>query len=379
MPGKSRHHKRNRFLLIFSAILLCLLAWIIISLAKFIPTVYQLFFHKEIELKKTQEQRINMLLLGIGGGVHDGPLLTDTIIFASIDPQKKLVTLVSIPRDLWVPDMQAKINTAYAYGEAKEKGGGLKLTKAAVQKIIGQPIDYGFRIDFGGFVKAVDMVGGLDLTVDRTFDDYEYPISGKEQDDCGFTGDEFEKRATDEAQLEAFPCRYEHLHFDKGASHMDGLTALTYVRSRHALGPEGTDFARSKRQEKVIKALKDKVLSVGTLLNPVKVVGLFDTLKDSIDTDIQQQEYDDFIKLAEKMRDAKIQSAVIDLGDEETGREGLLVNPPISQEYKLQWVIVPKAGTSDYSEVHTYVSCVIKTGTDCLTATPTPSPLPKTK
>ena len=375
MRGKQRHHKRKRFLLIFFVVLISLLIWFIASVGKYLKPAYQLVFHKGIDLKKTQEQRINMLLLGIGGGTHDGPLLTDTIIFASIDQAHKRVTLVSIPRDLWMPDLQAKINTAYAYGEAKEKGGGLTLTKAAVQKITGQAIDYGFRIDFGGFVKAVDMIGGLDVTVERTFDDPEYPLSGKEQDTCGFTGEDFEKRATDEAQLDAFPCRYEHLHFVKGDQHMDGETALKFVRSRHAIGPEGTDFARSKRQEKVIKAFKDKVFSLGTLFNPVKVVGLVNTLQDSIDTDIKEDEYDDFIKLAQKMKDAKIQSAVIDIGNEEEHTAGLLMNPPVNEDYKFQWVIIPRAGAQDYTEIQGYISCVIKTGTDCLT-TPSPSPAP---
>ena len=97
MPAKSRHSKRNRIFLAIVILLFCFIIWLGISLYRFFTPAYQLVFHKNIELKKTQEQRINMLLLGIGGGRHDGPLLTDTIIFASIDPENKRVTLVSIP------------------------------------------------------------------------------------------------------------------------------------------------------------------------------------------------------------------------------------------------------------------------------------------
>jgi LCP family protein required for cell wall assembly len=382
MPAK-RHRKRNRFFLILLVVGLTFFVWLFISIAKYIPTIYQLFFHKEIELKKTQEQRINMVLLGIGGGTHDGPLLTDTIIFASLDPQQKHVTLVSIPRDLWMSEIGDKINAAYSNAEIKQEGGGLLVAKAAISKIVGQPIDYGFRIDFGGFVKAVDMIGGLDVSVDRTFDDYAYPVSGKENDTCGMTEDNIASLSAQIAtgsatESESFSCRYEHLHFDKGPAHMDGETALTFVRSRHALGPEGSDFSRSKRQEKIIRAFKDEVFSAGTLLNPVKIVSLTDTLKDSIDTDIKTEEYDDFIKLAEKMRAAKIVSVIINQDTGDNLKNELLLNPPLSEEYSYKWVLIPRAGAEDYSEIQSYVSCVIKTGTDCL-ATPTPSPMPTKK
>lgn len=367
MHRRSRIHasrtKKRPVLAVILLLVLLVGAFFVIKAFKFLPVAYDVAFKKEITLKKTPENRVNILLLGIGGGKHDGPNLTDTIIFASIDPETKKVTMISIPRDLWVPELHAKINTAYAYGEEKKIGGGLTLAKATISKILGQPIDYGVRVDFAGFVKAVDMVGGIDVVVDRTLDDPEYPISGKEEDTCGFTGEEFEKRATDTAQLEAFPCRYEHLHFDPGEKHMDGETALRFVRSRHAIGPEGTDFARSKRQEKVILALKEKVFSAGTLLNPVKIVNLVTILKDSIDTDITEDEYGDFINLAEKVRSGKMKSAVIDYGDTEEKRYGLLINPPITEEFRNQWVLSPRIGNGQYSEIQRYVACMIKTGT----------------
>jgi polyisoprenyl-teichoic acid--peptidoglycan teichoic acid transferase len=327
----------------------------------YVPVLFDLLFKKEITLKKN-DNRINVLLLGIGGGKHDGPLLTDTIIFASLDPEKNTATLVSLPRDLWIPDMEAKINTAYAFAEGKQKGGGLLLTKALVGKILGEEIDYAVRVDFNGFIKAVDMVGGIDVQVDRVLDDPEYPLSGKETDTCGFEGEEFEKRATEASQLDAFPCRYETLHFEPGLQHMNGEQALKFVRSRHAKGEEGTDFARSKRQEKVILAFKETILSAQTFLNPIKLVSLLDIFKDSIDTDIQKNEFDDFIKLARKMEHAQIRSSVLDYGDEEQDRKGLLVNPEVTDEYNYQWVIIPRVGNGNYAEIHTFVDCQITYG-----------------
>jgi LCP family protein required for cell wall assembly len=373
MPIKRKHPVRKRVYLFLFLILFFIGGYIFTQLIQFVTPVYEYTFNKKIELKKTQEQRINILLLGIGGGKHEGPLLTDTIILASIDPEKKKATLVSLPRDLWIPSAKAKINTIYAYSEAKNKGSGLQKTKEIVSEILGQRIDYSFRIDFTGFIKAVDMVNGIDVDISRSFEDYEYPIAGKEQEDCGYKDEEFQKRATDEAQLEAFPCRYEHLQFEKGVTHMDGETALKFVRSRHALGPEGTDFARSQRQEKVIRAFKDKIFSAGTVLNPVKIIGLIDILKDSIDTDIKRGEYDDFVKLAEKMKQAEINSIVLNVGDQETGTPGLLINPKMSEEFGYQWVIIPRNGSEEYTEIHTYVSCLMKKEVAACTITPEPT------
>ena len=335
-----------------------------INFAKFSPVLLGLLFHKDIALKKTNEQ-INILLLGIGGGKHEGPNLSDSIIFASINPQKNTVSLISIPRDLWIPDLNAKINTAYATGEEKRKGGGLLLSRAVVAKVLGQQIDYGIRVDFDGFIKAVDLIGGIDVAVERTVDDYEYPIEGKENDTCGHTDEDIPKLATSSSQLEAFPCRYMHIHFDKGQQHMDGITALRFVRSRHAKGVEGTDFARSNRQEKIIQGFKNRVLSIDTLLNPLKVISLFTTFSDNVDTDIPQSEIDDFVRLADKMREATIRSAVLDYGD--TTRSGLLVNPPISSDYRSAWVLIPRKGNGNFMEVREYVTCIISTGTCSIT------------
>ena len=366
---RSTNSGKSRIKTILIIIGVIALSWFVLEFGKYVPALWELMFQKEITLKKTPDQKVNILLLGIGGGNHDGPLLTDTIIFANIDPENSKVNLISVPRDFWVPELRAKVNTAYASGESKRQGGGLLLSKAVVGKILGQEIDYAVRVDFNGFIKAVDMVGGLDVTVDRTFDDAEYPLSGKEQDNCGFEGEEFEKRATAEAQLEAFPCRYENLHFDKGAQHMDGATALKFVRSRHGNNGEGSDFARSKRQEKVILAFRDKVLSAQTFLNPVRLIGLYDTFKGMVDTDITPTEADDFLKLARSLENATVKSVVLDVGDASEERPGLLDTPVPSSEFGYQWVIIPRTGVGDYNEIHSYVNCQIKIGECVITPT----------
>ena len=329
----------------------------------------QFALNKNIQLKKNDDH-INILLLGRrGGGMLDGPNLTDTIILANIDEAKNKVTLVSIPRDLWMPDLEGtnkKINGAYQEGEDVKKGGGIPLTKAAIKKVTGQDVDYAVVIDFSGFVKAVDVLGGLDINVANTFDDYNYPIGGKEDDTCGNTSEDIQAFvATDSAEADIeqkFSCRYMHLHFDKGPQHMDGETALEFVRSRHAAGVEGSDFARSQRQEKVISAFRDKLLSAQTFINPAKMISLYTVLESSIDTDIKSNELDDFVKLAQKMRQAKIQSAVIDAGDITTQRPGLLETAPLSVQYDNLFVLIPRVGNGNFSEIQKYISCEISKG-----------------
>ncbi len=362
-------HKRKKRPIILLVFLLVILVIFIFKTASFYPFLFQLVFNRGINLTQTADGRVNVLLLGIGGGSHDGPNLTDTIIFASLDAKNNKATLISIPRDLWFPDINQKVNAAYANGESKRKGGGIVEAEAVMKKVTGQNVDYAVRLDFSGFVKAVDIVGGLDVNVDNTFDDYQYPIDGNENNTCGHSQDELKTFASDSADqaFVDFPCRYQHIHFNKGINHMGGETALEFVRSRHASGLEGSDFARSKRQQKVISAFKNKLLSAQTLINPGKIISLYTVLSGSIDTNIKQSEFDDFIRLGQKMKTAKIQSATIDTGDSQS--PGFLLNPPITSDYNYTWVLIPKVGNGNFTEIQNFIACEIKSGNCHVSAT----------
>lgn len=330
---------------------------------RYVPLFWGVFIDKKINLKTSSIGSVNILLLGIGGGTHDGPDLTDTIILANIQPDHKKINLISIPRDLFVKTLGTKINGAYATGQDKGNK-GILLVKSTVDAVTGVRPDYTVVIDFSGFVKLVDTLGGIDVNVQNTLDDYAYPVEGKEKELCGNTEDSL---ATFSAQIatgsatefDIFTCRFTHLHVEKGMQHMDGMLALQFVRSRHALGQEGTDFARSSRQQLVIDAVRNKLLSLGTLANPVKIFNIIQLLKQNVNMDIPEDQFDDFIKLAQKMKGAEIVSHVLDSGDFQTNRYGLLINPPISSEFGFQWVLTPRTGTDDYSEIHSYVSCII--------------------
>lgn len=283
---------------------------------------------------KTTQGKINILLLGMGGEGYEVKDLTDTIIFLSINQASGKTLMLSLPRDIWVPSMRAKINTAYHYGEEKQPGGGLILAKAAVSEILGQPIHYSVALDFAGFVKAVDVLEGAEIEVERSFDDYRYPIPGKENDDCD--GDP------------EFACRYEHLHFEAGWQIMDGQRALKYVRSRYAEGEEGTDFARSRRQQRLLLAVRDKVFSPKTVFRPARLTELVEVLKQSIKTDMTSNDYLTLARLALKFKPERMQTEVLDF----------LVNPPSSATYDNHWVLVPPTG--DWQEVHDYILCLLE-------------------
>lgn len=324
--------------------------------------ITQLIFDRNVELEK-KDERTNILLLGTAGGTREGKDLTDTMMVLSIDTKARESLLISIPRDLWVPELSSKINTAYTYAQEKKEGSGIILSQAVVRKVTGLEIHYAVKVDFDGFVKAVDAISGLEIEVENTLEDFGYPIPGKEDDLCGLPEEEIQKLATPSIRpWEVFPCRFEHVQFIKGKQYFDGETALKYVRSRNAIGSEGTDFARSRRQQKVLSAFSDKIFSLGVLLNPIKIQRLLSITQDHIQTDIPTGKLDDFIRLARELEGVKLRNIVIDYGDKQNGRPGLLLNPPISQQYNYQWVLIPRIGNGDFSEIHEYISCYFQDG-----------------
>jgi len=284
-----------------------------------------------IDSLESYQNRTNFLLLGVGGGNHPGADLTDSIILVSIDLTSGDTVLISLPRDIWIESLSAKLNTAYPYGETQTAGGGITLAKAAVGEIIAQPIHYAAVLDFSGFEKAVDVLGGIDLVVPHGFVDDQYPIPGKEE-------------------VEPEPERYERVEFKAGSQHFNGSEALKYVRSRYSGGVEGTDYARAGRQQQVILAFKNKLLSVGTLLNPGKLRTLYRLFKDSVKTDLPSSGYPDLAKLGLKAKD-QIRTGVIDQGSESEDLPALLYHPETA--IYGQWVLLPI--NDDWQLVHNYI------------------------
>ncbi len=352
MPPQRRNG--NRFVKIFAfAAVLFFVAFLAVRFFHLSPSVLNgpksvVQFLTNTGLK-SDNNHTNILLLGVGGAGHDGPYLTDTIMIASVDAGGRGAALISIPRDIWVPDRQEKINAVYP-----STNNNLKETEQTISALLGVPIHYGVRVDFSGFERAVNLVGGLDINVDNSFTDNLYPIDGKENETCGI---QFETRlengvlntyfkdATGSAELvtednDPFTWRYEILKFQKGMTHMDGKTALKYVRSRHGDNDEGSDFARSARQEKVILAFRQKVLSASTLLNPKKILDLMNTFGGSVDTDIGSSQIAFFLKLFPKVDQNAIRKITLDSDRPESKLE---VGDPTF--YGGAFVLLPKGGS----------------------------------
>ncbi len=281
--------------------------------------------------------RTNILVMGKAGGVHDGPDLTDSMMLVSVSLTKPDVKIISIPRDTWIPEIRAKINSAYYWGNQKNPGSGIAFAKAITQEVVGVPIQYGAVIDFSGFKDVIDQLGGIKVNIDNSFTDYYYPIEGKENDTCN--GDP------------KFMCRYETLTFNAGQEIMNGDRALKFVRSRHALGIEGTDVARGARQGKVIDALKDKLSDKTTYMNPVRDIAILKVVLRSIQTDIDYPTAGIIARLVYNARNS--------VGNYLIPQE-LMINPPISKTYDFQSVYIPEAGNGKWNKINEWVAGVLK-------------------
>lgn len=265
-----------------------------------------------------QEDRVNFLLTGIGGEGHAGPQLTDTILFASYRPSTKKLAFLSLPRDMTVqiPGRgYQKVNHVNAYAETEKPGTGGEVTAQFIGDTLKQPVHYYLRVDFNGFAEFIDTIGGIDVYVDNPFTDAAYPILGKEKDTCGnskasmnATAEDFSDPVTGPSLLPPdYSCRFANLTFKEGLTHMNGTTALAFVRSRHGNNGEGSDFARSRRQQKIMLAVKDKIFSASTFLNPVRITGIFDTLQKNISTNLSVSQ---LMRLGKEFRDLNSEEVV---------------------------------------------------------------------
>ena len=222
------------------------------------------------DLAASKEKRVNIVLLGIDQRDDErrrgDPSRTDTIIFVTLDLTNKTAGLLSVPRDLYVtiPDIRIpgngpgpqidRINTAHFWGDwLKYPGGGTELLKKTFAYNFGVPIDYYARIDFRGFEKAIDTLGGVTVNVEKPIYDETYPTD------------------KDSETME--------IYFASGKQTLNGRRALQYVRTRHA----DNDFARNHRQQQVLAALAQQTLKMDAL---PKLPSLLSILKSSFETDM---------------------------------------------------------------------------------------------
>ena len=258
------------------------------------------------------DDRVNILALGIGGEGHDGPHLTDTIIVASIKPSTGEIGLISIPRDMLVPMRDGnwyKINQIYAMGRSQSQEKGIAYISQAVEDIFDIDLHYYGIVNFWGFENFIDQIGGISVEVPRSFTDRQYP--------------------TDDYKIQT-------VSFEQGLQVMNGRTALIYARSRHGDNFEGSDFARSQRQQLILQSVKEKLFKFSTLLNPGKLAAIFDLLGNSVETNMSVWQAIKLAELVKETDDDKIYRIILD------DMPDSILEPDFTEEGA--WILKPKDG-----------------------------------
>jgi LCP family protein required for cell wall assembly len=230
-----------------------------------------------------EQERVNILLMGTDKRWNEQFARTDTMILVTIDPATGKAGMISIPRDLWVtiPGYgEQRINTAHYVGDKDGyPGGGPALAMKTVQYNLGVPVHFYVRVDFDGFRRIVDTLGGVDIDIPQTINDPTYP-----DENYG----------------------YDPFYLQAGAQHLDGDMALKYARTR---ATAGADFDRARRQQLVLFAIREKALAIGAV---PKIPELWSTMADTVQTDLQLVDILELAKLSDEIRGDDIQSAVID-------------------------------------------------------------------
>jgi LCP family protein required for cell wall assembly len=252
-------------------------------------------------------RRLNILLLGIDQRAgEEGTFRSDTMIVVSIDPVRKTVGMLSIPRDLWVDIpgyLPNRINTANDVGDRDGyPGGGPALAARTVTETLGVNIDRYLRVNFDVFEQVVNLIApnGVEVCPTELIDDPDYPDAG-----YGTIA----------------------VRFEPGCQRLDATRLLQYARTR---ATQGSDFDRAARQQEVIKALRDEVLNAGGIVNFItQIPALWDSLAGSYVTDLTLDEIIALGGLAQEIPRENIQSGVIsnlqvDLATTNSGEQVLI-------------------------------------------------------
>lgn len=315
---------RLRLILFYVVVLLAILS--AVAFAKL--NTFAKLFHVGMEDVFTtlppnvvKDGSVTFLLLGIGGGDHDGPNLTDSITYLRYIPKSHTVNTLGIPRDLWDPGIKDKINSIYTYALQQDKLSPYAYVKEKFTNLLHTEIDYVIIINFSDFEQLIDLLGGVQIHIDKGFVDTQYPKDGFENAEC-------------EPYDPDYGCRYETLIFREGDQHLNGNVALKFVRSRHAQGDEGTDFSRSRRQQLVIGAIRSKLVRIVQKRD-------FDTLAEVLAFIDQKIKRD----ITNKEALAQGRTLLLDGGNVKiiphTLKEDAFEIPPL-EDYEGRYVLIPK-------------------------------------
>lgn len=237
-------------------------------------------------VEEANDERVTVLIMGIDRRPGE-PFIsrTDTMILASINTEDQTVSMLSIPRDLYVVipgHGRDRINTAFVYGSGgNDPAGGAALALQTVEYNLGVPIDHYFMVDFNAFIQTIDTLGGIDVYVPYDINDPTYP-------DMNYG--------------------FDPLFIPTGQHLFDGATALKYARTRH----QDNDFFRAQRQQQVILALRSRVLGLGVTEMIRQGPTLYGRLKEGIRTDMSVEQMLQLAQVGKDVSDENIRNEVLD-------------------------------------------------------------------
>lgn len=325
------------FALLLIAILLLFIAQTVFSLNFSMKSIF--FSTVGTTLPTDDKGYTNFLLLGVGDDDHSGVDLTDTIIVASVDPDKtKSVVLLSIPRDLYIVKSEmgvGRINSLYRDYKHHLINEGADPDQASLDALrefgelvsekLNLPIHRVIKVNFSAFTEAIDALGGIDIFVEKDLVDTQYP------------GPNYS---------------YETFILTSGLQHLDGDTALKYVRSRHST----SDFSRSERQQQVITAAAEKAKSSKLLSNVKKITELYRIFSNNTETSMTLGE----IVSAAQMGDELDRSRVINMQLTALSDEGGFLYPPPREEFEGASVLLPTSNTEygGFDLIQTFTSLI---------------------
>lgn len=241
-------------------------------------------------------RRINVLVLGIDQRQGEiGSFNTDTMILLSLDPVAKTGAILSIPRDLWVAYPaglgDGKINSANRVGDLRQyPGGGPEMAKQTVGGLLGINVHNYVMINFDAFLTFIDIIGEVEVCPPEPIDDPKYPDGS-----YGF----------------------KPIYIEAGCQSMNGERLLEYARTR---ATANGDFDRSQRQQEVIFAVQQKILTTGGATSLLRnATTIWDAVKDNVRTDFTLQELIELAALAETIPRDNIRNAAIGPGEVEFG------------------------------------------------------------
>ncbi len=313
------------------------------------------------QLKGEADGRINVLVLGMRGADDpNGGTLSDSEEVVSIEPKADKVSMISIPRDLYVDNpvtgTKTKLNDVYAAGEQKGTGQGIKYAEQEFSEITGQTIDYTVVVNYTAFTDLLNEIGGVTVTLDKPFEE-SVQFNQPHVCDSFFnvpTGQWENKivkhhvrgvevsRKVPMYPLCTAPKDTEECGGDfklpAGTQTLNAAQALCYARARET----SDDFARSARQQQIIKAVESKLLSAGTLTNFSKLNSILDSLGNNVQTDLQPWEMKRLFEIYTQMKNFTLYQRVLDTSNDP--EVGLLVgkSDPVAGD-----ILLPKSGNYD--------------------------------